>query len=510
MGEIDLATVNWARAQFTLTAMYHWLFVPITLGLSFLCAFFESIYVRTGSDEWKRLTRFWMTLFGINFAIGVATGVIMEFEFGTNWSNYSWMMGDIFGAPLAIEGIVAFFLEATFFAVMFFGWNRVSKGFHLFSTWMVAIGSNLSALWILVANGWMQHPVGMRFNPDTVRFEMENFWAVVFNPVAISKFTHTTTSSFVVGSCFVIMVSCWYLLRNKHIQLAKRSIAVAATFGLIASIATAITGDESAYDDAKYQPMKLAAFEGLYKGHKGEGIVAVGVLNSEKKPGDAENPFTFEIAIPHGLSLLATRSWNGFVPGIDDLVYGNPEEGIMGVAEKMEKGKQAIADLAAYKAAVVAGDDQAKSAALARFRINEEYMGFGYMKAPEDAVPSVPTTFYSFHYMVYAGSAIIGLMMLFLWLSLRGGIERQRLVQLLGLLSFPMMYLASEFGWVVAEVGRQPWVMEGKLLTSMASTQISSGSVKVTFFIFLVLFTILALAEVGIMVKQINIGPEEK
>ncbi len=306
------------------------------------------------------------------------------------------------------------------------------------------------------------------------------------------------------------MVSCWYLLRNKHIQLAKRSIVVAATFGLIASIATAITGDESAYDAAQYQPMKLAAFEGLYKGHKGEGIVALGVLEKEKKPGDDKSPFTFEFSIPHGLAILATRSWNGFVPGIDDLVYGNAEEGIEGVAGKIEKGKKAIADLAAYKAADAAGNEQEKSAALARFRINEEYMGFGYMQAPEDAVPSVPTTFYSFHYMVFAGSAIIGLMLLFLWAAKKGGLERRRLLQLLGLLSFPMMYLASEFGWVVAEVGRQPWVMEGKLLTSMASTQISSGSVKVTFFVFLALFTVLALAEVAIMIKQINIGPEEK
>ncbi len=510
MGEIDLATINWARAQFILTAMYHWLFVPITLGLSFLCAFFESIYVRTGNNEWKRLTKFWMTLFGINFAIGVATGVIMEFEFGTNWSNYSWMMGDIFGAPLAIEGIVAFFLEATFFAVMFFGWNRVSRRFHLFSTWMVAVGSNLSALWILVANAWMQNPVGMSFNPDTVRFEMENFWAVLFNPVAVSKFTHTTTSSFVVSSCFVIMVSCWYLLRNKHILLAKRSLVVAAVFGLVSSVATAITGDESAYDVAQYQPMKLAAFEGLYKGHKGEGIVAVGVLNSDKKPGDTQNPFQFEITIPHGLSVLATRTWNGFVPGIDDLVYGNAEEGIVGVTEKIEMGKQAVADLAAYKAAAAAGDENKKAAALSRFKINEDYMGFGYMKAPEDAVPSVATSFYSFHYMVVAGSLIIGLMFLFLWVAKKGNIERQRWLQVLGLFSFPMMYLASELGWVVAEVGRQPWVMEGKLLTSMAATQISSGSVKTTFYIFLVLFTILALAEVGIMIKQINIGPEEK
>lgn len=507
MGEIDLATVNWAQAQFALTAMYHWLFVPITLGLSFLCAFFESIYVRTGSEEWKRLTRFWMTLFGINFAIGVATGVIMEFEFGTNWSNYSWMMGDIFGAPLAIEGIVAFFLEATFFAVMFFGWNRVSKGFHLFSTWMVAIGSNLSALWILVANGWMQNPVGMVFNPDTVRFEMENFWAVLFNPVAISKFTHATTSSFVVSACFVIMVSCWYLLRGRHIRLAKRSIAVAAVFGLVGAIATAVTGDESAYDVAKYQPMKLAAFEGLYKGHKGEAIVALGVLNPDKQPGDEQNPFDFEISIPRGLALLATRSWSGFVPGIDDLVYGNVEEGILGVDAKIEKGKQAVADLAAYKAA---SDDVEKSNALSRFRVNQDYMGFGYMKAPEDAVPSVPTSFYSFHYMVFAGSAIILLMLLLLWSTKKGVLEGQRWLQVLGVLSFPVMYIASEMGWVVAEVGRQPWVMEGKLLTSMAATQISAGSVKTTFFIFLVLFTILAMAEVGIMIKQINIGPEEK
>ncbi len=285
---------------------------------------------------------------------------------------------------------------------------------------------------------------------------------------------------------------------------------VAAVFGLVSSVATAITGDESAYDVARYQPMKLAAFEGLYKGHKGEGIIAIGVLNSAKKPGDDQNPFQFEITIPHGLSLLATRTWDGFVPGIDDLVYGNAEEGIMGVTEKIEKGKHAIADLAAYKAAAAVGDEEKKAAALSRFNINQDYMGFGYMKTPEDAVPSVSTSFYSFHYMVVTGSLIIGLMALLLWIAKKGNIERQRWLQVLGLFSFPMMYLASEMGWVVAEVGRQPWVMEGKLLTDMAATQISSGSVKTTFFIFLVLFTILALAEVGIMIKQINIGPEEK
>jgi len=205
--QLNLTMVNWARAQFALTAMYHWLFVPLTLGLSFLIAFFETFYVKTGNAAWKKITKFWMTLFGINFAIGVATGIILEFEFGTNWSNYSWMVGDIFGAPLAAEGIFAFFLEATFFAVMFFGWDRFSRRAHLFSTWMVAIGSNLSALWILVANGWMQYPVGMRFNPDSARFEMQNFWDMLFSPVAICKFTHSTTSGFLLASLFVIAIS---------------------------------------------------------------------------------------------------------------------------------------------------------------------------------------------------------------------------------------------------------------------------------------------------------------
>ncbi len=512
--ELDPTTVDWARAQFALTAMYHWLFVPITLGLSFICAFLETIYVRTKSEEWKRITRFWMTLFGINFAIGIATGIIMEFEFGTNWSNYSWMMGDIFGAPLAIEGIVAFFLEATFFAVMFFGWERVSTRFHLLSTWMVAIGSNLSALWILVANGWMQNPVGMVFNPDTVRFEMENFWAVLFNPVAMSKFTHTVTSSYVVSACFVIAVSSWYLLRGRHTLMAKRSIAVAALFGVIASLATALTGDEAAFDASKHQPMKMAAFEGLYEGHEGQAIVAFGVLNPAKEPGKPEIPeFTFEIAIPHGLSMLADRSWNGFVPGIDDLLYGNKEQGIMGVTEKMERGKAALEDLAAYKLTEKTGNRAENTAALQRFRTNEEYMGYGHLEKAEDAVPPVALTFYSFHYMVYVGSLIIALLSLFVYMLYRGGMkgegyEKDKWLHLIGIATFPMMYLASELGWVVAEVGRQPWVMEGRLLTSVASTHISAGNVQVTFFIFLILFTALAAAEVGIMVKQINLGPE--
>ncbi len=509
MGEIDLALVNWSRAQFILTAMYHWLFVPLTLGLSFLCAFFESAYVRTGNEEWKRLTKFWMTLFGINFAIGVATGIILEFQFGTNWSNYSWMVGDIFGAPLAIEGIFAFFLEATFFAVMFFGWERTSKGFHLFSTWMVAIGSNLSALWILVANGWMQYPVGMAFNPDSARFEMQNIMEIILSPVAVAKFTHTTSSSFVVGSLFVIMISSYYLLKGRHIDMAKKSIIVASVFGLAGSLFAAFSGDESAYANGNFQPMKMAAYEGLFEGSKGADIVAFGVLNSGKKLGDGQEPFAFEVSIPKGLSLMAKRELNAFVPGIKDLVYGNEAEGIMPVAEKMELGKAAIADLAAYKEAGKVGDEVAKAAALERFKANQDYMGFGYLDTPEEIVPPVATTYYSFHVMVYIGSFLILLLALFLWASVKDTLEDKKWLLGLGVVSFFLALTASEFGWVVAEVGRQPWAIQDMLPVKMSTTNIAVGHVIATFSMFFVVFAVLLLAEIKIMLKQINIGPEE-
>jgi len=508
MGEIDLATVNWARAQFTLTAMYHWLFVPITLGLSFLCAFFETIYVRTGKAEWKQLTRFWMTLFGINFAIGVATGIIMEFEFGTNWSSYSWMVGDIFGAPLAIEGIFAFFLEATFFAVMFFGWERTSKGFHLFSTWMVAIGSNLSALWILVANGWMQYPVGMSFNPESARFEMQNFWDVLFSPVAMSKFTHATSSSFVVGSLFVIAISSYYLLRGRHVEMAKKSIIVASVFGLLSSVFTAFTGDESAFTNGYSQPMKLAAYEGLYDGSKGANIIALGILTSGKKLGDGQQPFAFEVSIPKGLSFLAKRDFNAFVPGIKDLVYGNQEEGIMSVAEKMEKGKAAIADLAAMQQARKAGDGAAKEAALARFKVNQDYLGFGYLNSPEETVPPVATTYYSFHVMVYLGTFFLLLTLLYLYFSYKDSLEDKKWLLVLGFCSFFLAMIGSQLGWVVAEVGRQPWAIQDLLPVKMATTKIAAGHVQASLLIFFVLFAVLLIAEIKIMLKQIKIGPE--
>lgn len=508
MADIDLSMVSWARAQFALTAMYHWIFVPLTLGLSFLCAFFESVYVRTGNKEWRFITKFWMTLFGINFAIGVATGIILEFEFGTNWSNYSWIVGDIFGAPLAIEGIFAFFLEATFFAVMFFGWNRVSKNFHLFSTWMVAIGSNLSAVWILVANGWMQNPVGMIFNPETARFEMNSFAEVVFNPVAVSKFVHTSSSGFLLASLFVLSISCWYLIRGRHVQMAKKSIVVASVFGLLSSSYVAFTGDESAFMVAQKQPMKLAAIEGLYKGQINAPIVAAGILNPDKKPGDNLDAFQVEIRIPYLLSLLANRSFNSFVPGIDDLVYGNNEQNIESVTSKITKGRTAINDLALFKQAKKENNSQTAEIALANFRKNQEYMGYGYLDKPEDAVPPVAIPYYAFHVMVALGTFFPVLFAVFLFYAVKDSLTQKKWLLPIGLISGFLGYIASQAGWVVAEVGRQPWAINGLLPVKVATTNLAAANVRITFFMFFGIFTLLLLAEITIMMKQISIGPE--
>jgi len=509
MIDFEPGLVEWSRAQFALTAMYHWIFVPLTLGLSFLCAFFETIYLKTGDPEWKRLTRFWMTLFGVNFAIGVATGIIMEFEFGTNWSNYSWMVGDIFGAPLAIEGIFAFFLEASFFAVMFFGWDRVSKGFHCFSTWMVAVGSNLSAVWILVANGWMQNPVGMAFNPETARFEMTDFAAVVFNPVAVSKFTHTSTSGFVMAAAFVVSVSSWYLLRGRHVRMAKRSIVVASVFGLLGSLFVGFTGDEAAYEVARKQPMKLAAMEGLYEGARGAALVALGVPNPDKRPGDGREAFLFEVKIPGLLSLLANRAPGSFVPGIDDLVAGNDAEGVTGVAARMEQGRRALADLAAYKEARKAGRPLAAERALRRLRENQADMGYGYLERPEEAVPPVGAVFTAFHLMVAMGTLLPVVFALCLFASLKGTLGGGRWLPALGLWSALFALVAQQAGWIVAEVGRQPWAIQGLLPVKAAVTNLSTASVRTTFFLFAAIFTMLLVAEVSIMLKQIAIGPEE-
>ena len=500
--------VDWSRAQFALTALYHWLFVPLTLGLTFIVAIMETIYVKTGDPKWKTTTKYWMGLLAINFAIGLATGIIMEFEFGTNWSNYSWIVGDIFGAPLAIEGLMAFFMESTFFAVMFFGWNKVSKKMHLLSTWLVAIGSNLSALWILVANGWMQHPVGMHFNPDTARNEMENFWEVFLNPNAVSKFLHTISSGYVLASLFVIGISAWYLLKKRDTQFARRSIIVASSFGLITSIFLLTTGDESAHQVALNQPMKLAAMEGLYEGEKRAGIVAFGVLNEAKEIGDDAEEFLFSFEIPGALSFLGYHDLNAFVPGINDIVYGNKKHNIISVEEKMKQGKLAVAALSEYKTAKKNHDMPRAQKALEVFEANQKYMGYGYLNDPKDAVPDVSLSFYSFHTMVGLGTWFLVLFIISLYYSMTNEMHNKKWLLYVALFTIPMGYVAQEAGWIVAEVGRQPWAIQDLLPVGMAASNVASTSVMITFWLFAILFTGLLIAEVKIMLKQIKIGPE--
>ena len=513
---VDLTLLNWSRAQFALTAMYHWLFVPLTLGLSFLVAFMETIYVRTGNEEWKRITKFWMTLFGINFAIGVATGIILEFEFGTNWSNYSWFVVDIFGAPLAIEGILAFFLESTFIAVMFFGWNKVSKKFHLVSTWLVAVGSNLSALWILVANGWMQNPVGMVFNPDTARNEMVSFWEVLFNQVAVDKFLHTISSGYLVGSFFVLGISAWFLLKGRETYLATRSMLIAAVFGILASLMNAYTGDSSARTIAKVQPVKFAAMEALAEGRTNAGLVAFGILkDSEKKIGETPlKDFHFKIEFPGMLSILTSGDRDAFVPGISDLVNGNESQGLMSFEEKKARGRVARKALIDYKAAGRSGNTILSDSIKTLFSDNEyrnnyfRYFGYASIENPDDIIPAQSGTFYSFHIMVILGFSFMLLFATAIYLLYKGTITDNRWFLRVCLLSIPLPYIASELGWIVAELGRQPWIIQDLMPVSTAVTNIGSGSVMATFFIFATLFTALLIAEISIMVKQIKTGPK--
>jgi len=502
------ASVDWARAQFALTAIYHFLFVPLTLGLSFIVAIMETLYVRTNDPQWKKATKFWMTLFAINFAVGVATGLIMEFEFGTNWANYSWFVGDIFGAPLAVEGILAFFMESTFFAVMFFGWGKVSKGFHLLSTWLVAIGSNLSALWILVANGWMQYPVGMAFNPDTARNEMVSFWDVVLSPVAISKFLHTISSGYVIAGLFVVGISGWYLLKGRDVLIAKRSMVVGASFGLIVSLFLALSGDESAYNVAQKQPVKLAAMEGLYDGESRAGIIAFGILNPDKELGDDRHEFYGDIEIPFALSFLGYHDIEAFVPGLNDLVYGNEVHGIEPAQNRIDRGKLAVSAFKAYKAAVKAGDESAAAEARSVIEANIADFGYGYLDNPEDIVPPIALTFYTFHVMVGLGSWFIVLFLALLYLTMANDITRFRKLLWLGVWSIPLGYIAAEAGWIVAEVGRQPWAVQDLLPVGIAMTDLSGASVQTTFWLFAALFTALLIAEIKIMLRQIKIGPE--
>jgi cytochrome d ubiquinol oxidase subunit I len=511
--QIDSSLIDWSRAQFAMTAIYHWIFVPLTLGLALIMGVMETLYYRTGDEFWKRTAKFWMKLFGINFAVGVATGLILEFEFGTNWSNYSYIVGDIFGAPLAIEGIVAFFMEATFIAVMFFGWEKVTKKFHLAATWLTGLGATISAWWILVANAWMQHPVGMEFNPDTARNEMVDFLSVAFNPVAVSKFFHTVLSGWVLGAIFVVGVSCWYLLKTRNRRFAIASIKVAAITGLVASLLSIWTGDSEGHLVAQHQPMKLASLEGLYEGKSGAGLVAVGLLNPAKQTcDDGKDPFLFKVEFPYWLSFLANRDIHSYVPGITDIINGGfvQQDGSVALSaeEKIARGKKAIMALDTYRKAKKAGDEVIMQEARDTLTKNMPYYGYGYIKDTHSLVPSVPLTFYAFRMMVMLGCYFILFFAVILYFAYKKDLAKIRWAQWIALLTIPLGYIATQAGWIVAECGRQPWAIQDMLPVNASISRLDVSSVQITFFLFLLLFTIMLIAEITILLKAIKKGPE--
>ena len=499
---IDPTLIDWSRAQFALTAIYHWLFVPLTLGLALIMGIIETCWYRTGNEFWKHAAQFWQKLFGINFAMGVATGIILEFEFGTNWSNYSWFVGDIFGAPLAVEGIVAFFMESTFVAVMFFGWKKVSRGFHLAATWLTGLGATFSAWWILVANSWMQYPVGCTFNPDTMRNEMSSFAEVALSSFAIDKFCHTVISAWIIGAIFVIAVSCWYLLKKRHQKLAVESIKVGSIVGVVASLFAMHTGDHSAYMVAQVQPMKLAAMEALYDGGNGQGLTAIALVNPFEQPDYAaseEHPLKIEI--PKALSFLATRDLDGYVPGVNDLLKESDE--------KIRRGKDAITALKEYRQK----DTPAERKAELQKTIQENmpYFGYGYVKDKADLVPYIPLCFYAFRVMVGLGTLFLLFFVVVVFLAWRKDIAspKLRLLHMAAIALLPLGYICSESGWLVAEFGRQPWAIQDMMPTWVGVSNIGSSSVMLTFFIFLALFTTLLAVEISILLKAIKQGPEE-
>ncbi|MFZ5747950.1 MAG: cytochrome ubiquinol oxidase subunit I [Pseudomonadota bacterium] len=502
---IDMAVVELSRLQFALTAMYHFLFVPLTLGLSFILVITECVYVMTDRPIWRDITRFWGRLFGINFVLGVATGLTMEFEFGTNWAYYSHYVGDIFGAPLAIEGLMAFFLEATFVGLMFFGWDKLSKRQHLFTTFMVALGSNLSALWILIANGWMQHPAGSAFNPETMRMEVTDFMAVLFNPVAQAKFVHTVSAGYVTASVFVLGVSAYYLLRGRHLELAKRSFAVAAAFGLAASLSAVVLGDESGYALTENQKMKLAAIEGAWHTDPAPAGIAVFGL-----PSNAGRETTHEIKIPYVLGLIATRSITGEVSGIFPLVESAKariKNGLIAY-DAVEKLKVDRTDVAARQAYEESKMDLGYAMLLKRFVADPRTADAATIdRAAWSTVPNVPALFWLFRLMAGLGFFFIAFFGVALYYANARKFNAKWFLRL-AVLVIPLPWLAAELGWLVAEIGRQPWAVEGVLPTFLAASSLTVAELWVTIAGFTLLYTVLAVIEVRLMLASIKHGPE--
>ena len=503
---IDPEVVTLSRLQFALTALYHFLFVPLTLGLSWLLAIMESVYAMSGRDIWKRMTQYWAVLFGINFAMGVATGVTMEFQFGTNWAYYSHYVGDVFGTPLALEGLMAFFLEATFIGLFFFGWDRLSRVQHLAVTWLLALGTNLSALWILIANGWMQFPVGAEFNLDTMRMEVTSFAAVMFNPVAQAKFVHTVSAGYVLGSMFVLSISAWYLLKGRNVDFAKRSMTVAASFGLASALSVVVLGDESGYTVSENQKMKLAAIEAMWETEPAPASFTLFGFP------DVENRTThFAIRVPWVMGLIGTRSIDGVLPGIHELV----DDAVL----RIGRGLKAYAAMQRLRV------DRNDAAARAAFDANKADLGYALLlrrnlddpskataadiqRAADSTIPNVPVLFWSFRIMVACGMYFIVLFAYSFWLASKRRLDANRWYLKLALYSLPLPWLAIELGWIVAEYGRQPWAISGVLPTALGVSSVSAGQVLFSIIGFVVFYTVLAVVDAVLMLRYARKGPD--
>ena len=501
----SMDVVSLSRLQFGLTALYHFLFVPLTLGLAVLLGIMESVYVMTGRDIWRQMTKFWGLLFGINFAMGVATGITMEFQFGMNWAYYSHYVGDIFGAPLAIEGLMAFFLEATFVGLFFFGWDKLTKLQHLCVTWLVALGSNLSALWILIANGWMQHPVGAKFNPDTMRMEVTDFMQVLFNPVAQAKFVHTVSAGYVTGAMFVLSISAFYLIKGRHLELARRSMTVAASFGLAAALSVVVLGDESGYTAGENQKMKIAAIEAMWDTEAAPASFTIFGL-----PNLANRRTDYEVKVPWMLGLIATRSIDKTLPGIKDLVADAEQRIKIGLIayDALGKVRAQPTDAAARVRLDSTASDLGYALLLKKIRPDiANATPAEITQAAWSTVPAVSPLFWSFRIMVGLGFYFIALFTAAFIIASNRRLDRYRVFLWAALLSLPLPWVAAELGWIVAEVGRQPWVIEGVLPTFLAVSSISAANIWTTLIGFVVFYSTLAVVNIYLMVKTVKVGP---
>lgn len=500
-----LDVVELSRLQFALTALYHFLFVPLTLGLSFVLVVMETLYVTTGKEVYKDMTKFWGKLFGINFALGVTTGITMEFQFGTNWSYYSHYVGDIFGAPLAIEGLMAFFLESTFIGLFFFGWDRLSKGKHLLATYAVAFGSNLSALWILVANGWMQNPVGSEFNFETMRMEMVSFSELVLNPVTQSKFMHTVSAGYTCGAIFVLGISAYYILKGRDLGFARRSFSVGASFGLMAIISVLLMGDESGYEIGKAQPVKLAAMEGEFETHP-----APAAWNAFVIPNTAEMKNEVSIAVPYAAGIIATRSFNTEIKGLKDLRAENEQ--------RVRNGMVAYALLEKLRSGNYTAEEKEA------FKLVQPDLGFGLLLKPytdkvidateeqikqaaADTIPNVGPTFWSFRIMMAAGGLMLLLIIAAFVQNVRGTVGTKPILLKALLWGIPLPWIAIESGWFLAEYGRQPWAIYNVLPTGVANSSLTVADLWISIGLLCGLYTLFLVVEMYLMFKYGRLGP---